>query len=117
MPKYTFKSAFATDFEHIPPKNGRPTVLYLHGFCSDCWGRKPETVKAFCLAHGVGLFRFDYAGHGSDRENFAKADFKIWKEQVLEVIDEALAGDIVCVGSAMGGSAAPKCTGRNGSGA
>lgn len=103
MPKYTFKSAFATDFEHIPPKNGRPTVLYLHGFCSDCWGRKPETVKAFCLAHGVGLFRFDYAGHGSDRENFAKADFKIWKEQVLEVIDEALAGDIVCVGSSMGG--------------
>ena len=102
-PKYTFKSAFATDFEHIPPKNGRPTVLYLHGFCSDCWGRKPETVKAFCLAHGVGLFRFDYAGHGSDRENFAKADFKIWKEQVLEVIDEALAGDIVCVGSSMGG--------------
>ena len=65
MPKYTFKSAFATDFEHIPPKNGRPTVLYLHGFCSDCWGRKPETVKAFCLAHGVGLFRFDYAGVGS----------------------------------------------------
>jgi len=103
MPKYTFKSAFATDFEHILPKNGQPTVLYLHGFCSDCWGKKPETVKAFCLAHGVGLFRFDYAGHGSDRDNLENADFKIWKEQMLEAIDEAITGDIVCVGSSMGG--------------
>ncbi len=103
MPKYTFKSGFATDFEYIPPKNGRPTVLYLHGFCSDCWGKKPETVKGFCLGLGVGLFRFDYAGHGSDRDNFEKADFKIWKGQVLEVIDEAITGDIVCVGSSMGG--------------
>ncbi len=102
MPKYTFKSAFATDFEYIPPKNGCLTVLYLHGFCSDCWGKKPETVKAFCLKNGVGLFRFDYAGHGSDRANFEKADFKIWKEQVLEVIDR-LSGDLVCVGSSMGG--------------
>ena len=49
MSKYTFKSSFATEFEYIPPKNNRPTVLYLHGFCSDCWGKKPETVKAFCL--------------------------------------------------------------------
>ncbi len=103
MSKYTFKSSFATEFEYIPPKNNRPTVLYLHGFCSDCWGKKPETVKAFCLERGWGLFRFDYAGHGSDRENFEKADFEIWKNQILEVIDQTIEGDIVCVGSSMGG--------------
>ena len=103
MSKYTFKSSFATDFEYIAPKNNAPTILYLHGFCSDCWGKKPETVKRFCLEHGVGLFRFDYAGHGSDKENLEKADFEIWKGQVLEIIDDVLKGDIVCVGSSMGG--------------
>ena len=103
MSKYTFKSSFATDFEYIAPKNNAPTILYLHGFCSDCWGKKPETVKSFCLEHGVGLFRFDYAGHGSDRKNLDKADFEIWKNQVLEVIDEAITGDVICVGSSMGG--------------
>ncbi len=103
MSKYTFKSSFATEFEYIPPKINCPTVLYLHGFCSDCWGKKPETVKAFCVERGWGLFRFDYAGHGSDRENFEKADFEIWKNQMLEVIDQTIKGDIVCVGSSMGG--------------
>lgn len=103
MTKYTFNSGFATDFEHILPKSDRPTIVYLHGFCSDCWGKKPETVKKFCLDNGVGLFRFDYAGHGSDRENFAAADFEIWQNQVLEVIDTAVEGDVVCVGSSMGG--------------
>jgi len=103
MSKYTFKSHFATEFEAIPPKSNRPTILYLHGFCSDCWGAKPETVKKFCLDNGCGLFRFEYAGHGSDKENFENADFAIWKSQVLEIIDEAIAGDVICVGSSLGG--------------
>lgn len=103
MIKYTFKSGFATDFEYIASKNNAPTILYLHGFCSDCWGKKPETVKNFCLTKGVGFFRFDYAGHGTDRHNFINADFNIWKNQVLEVIDEAIVGDVICVGSSMGG--------------
>lgn len=103
MPKYTFKSQFATEFEAIPAKRGCPTILYLHGFCSDCWGRKPETVKHFCRRSGCGMFRFEYAGHGSDRENFAKADFAVWKGQMLEIIDDIIDGNIICVGSSMGG--------------
>ena len=103
MQKYTFNSHFATDFEHIPPKNGLPTVLYLHGFCSNAWGYKPETVKNVCLEQGLGFVRFDFAGHGSDVDNFENADFSIWKNQVFEVIEKIIAGDIIVVGSSMGG--------------
>ena len=103
MQKYTFKSQFATDFEYIKPKNNNPTILYLHGFCSNAWGRKPETVKAACMETGFGFLRFDFAGHGSDIENFVRADFDVWKSQVFEAIEDIIAGDVIMVGSSMGG--------------
>ena len=43
------------------------------------------------------------AGHGSDKENFEKADINIWKEQVLEIIDTLTEGNIVMCGVSMGG--------------
>lgn len=103
MQKYTFNSHFATDFEHIAPKNNRPTVLYLHGFCSDAWGRKPEAVKSVCLESGLGFMRFDFAGHGSNASEFENADFEIWKNQVFEAVEKLISGDVVLVGSSMGG--------------
>nr|QIM10623.1 alpha/beta hydrolase [uncultured Alphaproteobacteria bacterium] len=103
MPKYTFKSQFATDFEYIAPKNNKPTVLYLHGFCSNAWGRKPETVKEFCLQSGFGFVRFDFAGHGSSFADFEKTDFEVWKSQVFEAVDTIVDGDCIVVGSSMGG--------------
>lgn len=103
MPKYTFKSQFATNFEYIAPKNNRPTVLYLHGFCSDAWGRKPETVREVCLQSGAGFVRFDFAGHGSSFADFEKADFDVWKNQVFEAVETIVSGDCIVVGSSMGG--------------
>ncbi len=103
MQKYTFNSHFATDFEYILPKKHLPTVLYLHGFCSNAWGYKPEAVKNVCLEQGFGLVRFDFAGHGSDVENFEKADFSVWKNQVFEAIEKIISGDVIVVGSSMGG--------------
>jgi len=103
MQKYTFKSHFATDFEYIEPKNNLPTILYLHGFCSNAWGQKPETVKQECMKLGLGFVRFDFAGHGSDSINFMQTDFNIWLEQASEVVEEIIKGDIIVVGSSMGG--------------
>ena len=103
MQKYTFNSHFATDFEHIVPKNNLPTVLYLHGFCSNAWGRKPETVKNVCLEQGLGFVRFDFAGNGSDVDNFENNDFSIWKNQVFEAVEKIIPGDIIVIGSSMGG--------------
>ena len=103
MQKYTFNSHFATNFEYITPKNKNLTVLYLHGFCSNAWGQKPETVKSECLKLGLGFVRFDFAGHGEDSDNFIKTDFNIWKEQVFEIIEKVITGDFIVIGSSMGG--------------
>ena len=103
MQKYTFNSHFATDFEHILAKKHLPTVLYLHGFCSNAWGYKPENVKKICIEQNIGFVRFDFAGHGSDINNFEKSDFSVWKNQVFEIIEKVIAGDIIMVGSSMGG--------------
>lgn len=103
MTKYTFKSHFATDFEYIKPQNNRQTVIYLHGFCSNAWGQKPEAVKSICMEQGLGFVRFDFAGHGSDADRFAEADFSVWQNQVFEIIEDVVKGDIVMIGSSMGG--------------
>ena len=78
-------------------------LLYLHGFCSDAWGRKPEAAKEECLKSGLGFVRFDYAGHGSDKENFEKTDFEIWKNQVFEIIEDVIPDSFIVAGSSMGG--------------
>lgn len=103
MQKYTYKSQFATDFEYIASKNNQLTVLYLHGFCSNAWGRKPEEVKNVCLQKGLGFVRFDFAGHGSDSENFEKTDFSIWQNQIWEIVENVIVGKFAVVGSSMGG--------------
>lgn len=106
MPKYTYKSQFTTEFEFSQAKSAKTprfTVIYIHGLCGDPWGSKPDTVKNWCEEQGIGFFRFEMAGHGSDKENFEKADINIWKEQVLEIIDTLTEGNIVMCGVSMGG--------------
>lgn len=55
------------------------------------------------LSAGLDFLRFELAGHGSDIANYAKADFNVWKRQTLEVIDTLVEGDVLMVGSSIGG--------------
>lgn len=106
MPAHTFCSEFTTNFEYIKPNSPKThsfTVVYLHGLCSDPWGRKPESIKAFCAGHGLGFMRFELAGHGSDSANYEKADLNVWKSQLLEVIDNMVAEPVLLIGMSVGG--------------
>ena len=106
MPAYTFKNRFTTNFEYIKsnsPKTHSFTIIYSHGLCSAPWGLKPETIKNFCCEHGLGFLRYEMAGHGSDISNYEKTNINIWKEQLLELIDDIVEGDILLVGTSMGG--------------
>ncbi len=106
MPKHTFTAGFTTDFEYIKADRAETqnvTLIYTHGFCADPWGRKPEEIKKWCSEHGVGFFRYELAGHGSDAQNIEKADFNTWKSQLLEIIDQLTSGPLILAGASLGG--------------
>jgi len=106
MQSCTYDTLFTTNFEHVTPVSNNTqkfTILYTHGFCSDPWGRKPEEVKTWCLKNNVPFYRYELAGHGSDRLRFEETDINIYKAQILEIIDKYIQGDIVVVGSSLGG--------------
>lgn len=106
MQKHTYHTGFTTNFEYIKaqiPHTQNFSILYTHGFCSDPWGRKPEEVKKWCAKNNVSFFRYELAGHGSDVARFEETDINIYRAQILEIIDECLEGNIVVVGSSLGG--------------
>lgn len=103
---HTFKCGHTTRCEYIKPmteKTQNFTVVYAHGFCSDPYGRKPEEVKKWCLEHGVGFFRYEIAGHGSDIKRFEETTMNTYRNQIFEIIENIVDGDIVTVGSSLGG--------------
>ena len=106
MQKHQFSNGFSTNFEYIKTDSAQKqkfTILYTHGFCSDPWGRKPEEIKKWCLAHHIPFFRYELAGHGADKANFEQTDINIWKAQILEIIDNIIEGPVLVAGSSLGG--------------
>lgn len=106
MQSRTYDIGFTTNFEYVNAEfagKQKFTILYTHGFCSDPWGRKPEEIKKWCLIHQIPMYRYELAGHGSDNARFEETDINIWKAQILEIIDKYIQGDIVVVGSSLGG--------------
>ena len=106
MPSRTYDTLFTTNYEYFNVELSNKqkfTILYTHGFCSDPWGRKPEEIKKWCAKHHIPMYRYELADHGSDIARFEETDINIWKAQILEIIDKYVKGDIVVVGSSLGG--------------
>lgn len=110
MQSHTYKSQFTTNFEMSQAKTSTThknspnlTVIYVHGLYSDPWGRKPSEIAAFCEENNLGCLRFELAGHGSDVARYEETDFSVWKEQLLEVIEEMVTGPLLLIGSSIGG--------------
>lgn len=106
MTEHQFLGQFTTNFEHIKAKSAEInsfTLLYTHGLYSDPWGRKPDAIRDWCQKNGVNFFRYELVGHGADKENYENVDVNMWKQQILEVIDTMIDGNIIVVGSSLGG--------------
>ena len=80
-----------------------PTVVFLPGFRSDMTGDKALTLAAFCAGRGQAMLRFDYSGHGASGGRFEDGTIGRWTEDALTVIDRLSEGQLVLVGSSMGG--------------
>ncbi len=80
-----------------------PTVVWLGGYRSDMTGTKAQALAEWAAASGRGFLRFDYFGHGDSSGDFRAGTITRWRQDALAVLDELVEGDVVLVGSSMGG--------------
>lgn len=81
-----------------------PTVVWLGGYRSDMTGTKAEALAAWAAQEGRDFLRFDHFGHGQSSGDFVRGGtISRWREDALAVIDELCTGEVVLVGSSMGG--------------
>ena len=86
----------------LTPGDG-PTTVFLPGFRSDMNGSKALETDAFCQRNGLACLRLDYSGHGASSGRFEDGTVGRWCDDALFLIDQHTEGDLVLVGSSMGG--------------
>jgi pimeloyl-ACP methyl ester carboxylesterase len=79
-----------------------PAIIWCGGFRSDMAGEKASALHAWAVSEGRAFLRFDYSGHGESGGAFTDGTISRWFGDALAIIDEA-GGDVVLVGSSMGG--------------
>lgn len=80
-----------------------PTFVWLGGFKSDMTGTKAQTLADWAHQRGQASVRFDYFGHGQSGGKSDEGTISRWLGDTLAVIDQLTTGDLVLVGSSMGG--------------
>lgn len=86
-----------------------PGVVFLGGFMSDMTGQKATVLEDWARESGRAFLRLDYSGHGASGGAFREGTIGRWRNDALTVIHHAgrtvpgLRGDLVLVGSSMGG--------------
>ena len=80
-----------------------PVTVFLPGFRSDMGGAKAIETQAFCARHGLACLLLDYSGHGESGGRFEEGTIGRWRSDALFLIDQLTQGDLVLVGSSMGG--------------
>jgi pimeloyl-ACP methyl ester carboxylesterase len=80
-----------------------PTLVFLPGFMSDMSGEKATMLAQFAAERGHACLRLDYSGHGASGGQFIYGSIGRWTEDALFLIDRLTQGDLVVVGSSMGG--------------
>ncbi|WP_116084455.1 alpha/beta fold hydrolase [Tropicimonas sp. IMCC34011] len=79
-----------------------PWIVFLGGLRSDMEGTKALHLEAWAQREGRAFLRFDYSGHGASSGTFEEGAIGDWAEDTAAMLD-TLPGDIVLVGSSMGG--------------
>lgn len=80
-----------------------PTIVFLPGYLSDMEGTKAIALDEWAGAHGRAMLRLDYSGCGASEGPFEDGTLERWRDDVLRLIDSIVEGQVVLVGSSMGG--------------
>ena len=108
------KAAAMTETRFHPMPDGRkiayrfapgsgPTLVFLPGYMSDMAGSKAGAVFDLAVAQGRACLLLDYSGCGESDGDFAEGTLSRWREEVLAVIAAHCPGQVVLIGSSMGG--------------
>ncbi|MDB5707415.1 MAG: alpha/beta hydrolase [Sphingomonas bacterium] len=87
---------------HLTEGTG-PTVVFLPGYASDMSGTKAIALEAWAKTNGRAFLRFDYGGCGLSQGAFEEQTLANWRDDVLAMLDQLVAGPAILVGSSMGG--------------
>jgi pimeloyl-ACP methyl ester carboxylesterase len=101
-----------TQFHDLP--NGRrlayrftsgagPALVFLPGYKSDMAGGKAQALFQWAEANGRACLLLDYSGCGESSGDFADGTLSRWRDEVLALIESQGLGQVVLVGSSMGG--------------
>jgi pimeloyl-ACP methyl ester carboxylesterase len=88
-------------FRFVP--GGGPTLVFLPGYMSDMAGGKAQAVFEWAAANKRACLLLDYSGCGESGGLFADGTLSRWKEEVLALIEAQCPGEVILVGSSMGG--------------
>ncbi len=80
-----------------------PAIVFLPGYMSDMQGGKAQAIEAWAIRNGRAILRLDYAGCGESEGSFADATFDQWRDDVAAMIAQIAGGQVILVGSSMGG--------------
>ncbi len=80
-----------------------PMVVFLGGFRSDMEGTKACFLSERCRKRQQRFLRFDYSGHGQSGGAFRDGSIGKWHEDAETIIRALASGQILLVGSSMGG--------------
>jgi pimeloyl-ACP methyl ester carboxylesterase len=81
----------------------QPTLVFLPGYMSDMAGGKATAVFDHARATGRSCLLLDYSGCGASDGAFADGTLTRWREEVLAMIAAHCPGEVVLIGSSMGG--------------
>ncbi|TCL95814.1 alpha-beta hydrolase superfamily lysophospholipase [Rhizobium sp. PP-WC-2G-219] len=80
----------------------KPTLVWLGGYRSDMSGTKAVEIERHARETGCACLRLDYSGHGASGGAFRDGTISRWLEESLAVIDHAVHGPMILIGSSMG---------------
>jgi len=80
-----------------------PTLIWCGGLKSDMEGSKAVHLHAWAQARGQAFIRFDYFGHGESSGSFTDGTISQWSADIDTVMDTLSTGDVILIGSSMGG--------------
>jgi pimeloyl-ACP methyl ester carboxylesterase len=92
-----------------PRQEGRPCILYLHGFGSEQTGEKADFFRQQALGDGFGFCSFDFQGHGQSGGDLRSLTLTRNLEDVRRVhgfLRERGQTRLILLGSSMGGGTA-----------